>query len=1260
MESNIVGPTAKNYRKLKQFIHVYKKPSTYIGDPNKELKKDWLYSFSEGKGYKGSTDIPDGVERLFIELIMNAADNIKRSKDLKINPGVVRVKMNNMEISVYNEGLPIPVEKNEEGIYVPEMIFGELLTSSNYDSENEDDMEEELKTKKIDGAGTNGIGAKAVNIFSTFFKIIIHDHIRKLKYTQVWKNNMHEKEEPEITPYKGRTSSVEVVYHMDFKRFKYDPVLKIGNPFTDEEVSGGYTKDVFEIFARHSATLSWACKIPVHFNDITFNIKNVKEYGKVFYGDAVDTGLVYYQWPSGTEVKFSKKKYFQALDLKVEPLIEVLVLDAPDKGEVFSYVNANITREGGTHVDAIWSVLGKKIVKTMKEKMKLDKTENNKLTIGDIKPHLTLFVSFVGVNRPGFDSQSKNKLRYPKQKELSKDISIPEESFNIINNWMLYKRLSATLKLKNTDLMKESDGVMKKYLGKNKKVVEANYAGDRKIDLRISCTLYLCEGDSASTYIDTKMSLMDRGRDRIGYIPLRGKGLNVMNANEKQLNKNEEIKQIKKYLGLVEGTDYSIDSNYHNLRYGKVCILADSDDDGLHIIGLTILYFYFFFPSLLQRDFLYYEKTPLVRITKGKQIHKFYSLYEYENWKKNNDSTGWKANFFKGLASSTDDNVEDDLQDPKIIKFILDPESSSSLDLAFKRQLSNERKSWISNYNGSDTDFSTAKEQEITKFINQDFIQYSIITLSRAIPKLMDGLKEAQRKILQTAYKKWNISCDKDSYNEFKVAQFQGSIADITKYEHGEQNLETTIINMIRNFPGTNNIPLLQPLGQFGSRMDAKKKTSGRYIFTAPQIILPFIFRMEDKSLLTYRYEENIKIEPVTFLPIIPMILVNGCLGLATGHSTFIPNFNPLQIIEWIRQRINDVDENLITEVNPWYYGHTGTIKIIDRRNKKKRGNRVKVTTIKNDADDNVTVQTAELNDVFTEDDSSNLLDDSYENKSEENLDPMIGDLLDSLKPEESRPLLTMISYGEYYVQDGKIIITELPIGIWTKDYEDELDDMITEKKIKTKYVEASKQKVYIEITGFQGPINHKTLKLVRSYGMSNMVLLDNNCKPVRYDTQYEILEEFYDQRLPYYYERRKNLINKLKNEIDFLSNKEMFITSLLEKKILIQNEEEDVIRKQYLNAGIKEEYFDKFLGLPLKTQTKAKVNEILNDVVVKKKELEVLESKKAQDLWIDDLNDLEREYKKYLENEKSKTNKKIPASKEKKKKTVTKRNRKN
>lgn len=159
---------------------------------------------------------------------------------------------------------------------------------------------------------------------------------------------------------------------------------------------------------------------------------------------------------------------------------------------------------------------------------------------------------------------------------------------------------------------------------------------------------------------------------------------------------------------------------------------------------------------------------------------------------------------------------------------------------------------------------------------------------------------------------------------EIKVAQLAGSVAEHSAYHHGEASLAMTIVNLAQNYMGSNNINLLEPRGQFGTRLaGGKDSASPRYIFTKLSPLTRMIFHPHDDLLLKHEYDDSQKIEPVWYIPIIPMILVNGADGIGTGWMTKIPNYNPREIVRNIRKMLDgEESEDLI----PWYKNFRGTI----------------------------------------------------------------------------------------------------------------------------------------------------------------------------------------------------------------------------------------------------------------------------------------------------------------------------------------------
>jgi DNA topoisomerase-2 len=121
-----------------------------------------------------------------------------------------------------------------------------------------------------------------------------------------------------------------------------------------------------------------------------------------------------------------------------------------------------------------------------------------------------------------------------------------------------------------------------------------------------------------------------------------------------------------------------------------------------------------------------------------------------------------------------------------------------------------------------------------------------------------------------------------------QVAQLIGYIAEQAAYHHGEQSLAMTIVNLAQDYVGSNNLNLLMPNGQYGTRdQGGKDHASPRYIFTEPSPIARAVFHSSDDPLLNNLKEDNDTIEPEYYVPIIPLILINGAEGIGTGACSF-------------------------------------------------------------------------------------------------------------------------------------------------------------------------------------------------------------------------------------------------------------------------------------------------------------------------------------------------------------------------------------
>ena len=184
-------------------------------------------------------------------------------------------------------------------------------------------------------------------------------------------------------------------------------------------------------------------------------------------------------------------------------------------------------------------------------------------------------------------------------------------------------------------------------------------------------------------------------------------------------------------------------------------------------------------------------------------------------------------------------------------------------------------------------------------FLDKELILFSRYDNARSIPCVIDGFKPSQRKVLFGAFLR-------NLVREIKVVQFSGYVSEHAAYHHGEQSLNGTIISMAQDFVGANNINLLVPSGQFGSRsMGGKDAASPRYIYTYLSKITRLIFKEEDDKLCRYLVDEGQSVEPEFYFPIVPMVLINGSEGIGTGYSTSIPNYNPIDIVNYIKSKLH-------------------------------------------------------------------------------------------------------------------------------------------------------------------------------------------------------------------------------------------------------------------------------------------------------------------------------------------------------------------
>ena len=622
--------------------------------------------------------------------------------------------------------------------------------------------------------------------------------------------------------------------------------------------------------------------------------------------------------------------------------------------------------------------------------------------------------------------------------------------------------------------LKKSDGAKRDRLSGVPKLDDANDAGTKKSE---ECTLILTEGDSAKALAVAGLSVL--GRDKFGVFPLRGKLLNVRDASHQQVMNNAEITNLKQILGLQQGKAYK---DAKSLRYGHVMIMTDQDHDGSHIKGLLINFFHHFFPSLLKiSGFLLEFITPLVKASKGRQKKVFYSMPEYEEWRDRlgNSPQGWSIKYYKGLGTSTSAEAKEyfaALTDHRKV-FTYDGEKDDeAITMAFSKKKAEERKDWLNNHIASSFLDQNTREIKYSDFINKELIQFSLADLQRSIPSLMDGLKTSQRKVMYGAFKKKIKS-------EIKVAQLSGYVSEHSAYHHGEASLASTIVSLAQDFVGSNNISLLHPAGQFGTRLQGgKDHASSRYIFTRMGQLTRNLFMESDERLLKYQYDDGQRIEPEYYLPILPLALVNGCEGIGTGWSTNIPNYNPRDVAANIKRLINE-EETL--EMTPWYRGFKGEIEKKQSGRSGTRGDSFETYGIIEQTD-NHTLEITELPIRFWTQDYKEFLESL-------------------VKPGEKGGEPQLQEYKEYHTDTSVHFVLSL-----------------SDEQMRAALNEGL----------------YKRFRLTTKLSTSNMHLFNEDGTITRYTTPSEVLHSFFDVRMRAYTRRREILIEHAKQNLKRATNK--------------------------------------------------------------------------------------------------------------------------
>ncbi|XP_034561189.1 DNA topoisomerase 2-beta isoform X2 [Notolabrus celidotus] len=940
-------------------------------------------------------------------------------------------------------------------------------------------------------------------------------------------------------------------------------------------------KDIVALLTRRAYDVAGSCKgVKVSLNGKKLPITGFRSYVDLYVKDKLDeTGVA-----------------LKVVNETVNDRWEVCLTMSEKGFQQISFVNSIATTKGGRHIDYVVDQIVSKLIEVVKKKNKAGVS----VKPFQVKNHIWVFVNAL-IENPSFDSQTKENMTL-QTKSFGSKCLLSDKFVRAATNCGIVESILNWVKFKaQTQLNKKCSSVKYSKIKGIPKLDDANDAGGKHSS---ECTLILTEGDSAKSLAVSGLGVI--GRDRYGVFPLRGKILNVREATHKQIMENAEINNIIKIVGLQYKKSYEDPESLRSLRYGKIMIMTDQDQDGSHIKGLLINFFHHNWPSLLKHTFLEEFITPIVKATKNKQQMAFYSIPEFDEWKKQTENyKTWHVKYYKGLGTSTSKEAKEyfaEMERHRIMFRYSGADDDAAITLAFSKKMADHRKEWLTNFmedrrqrrmHGLPEKYlygTQARHLSYNDFINKELILFSNSDNERSIPSLVDGLKPGQRKVLFTCMKR-------NDKREVKVAQLAGSVAEMSAYHHGEQALMMTIVNLAQNFVGSNNANILQPLGQFGTRINGgKDAASPRYIFTMLSPLAKLLFPAMDSNLLKFLFDDNQKVEPEWYIPIIPMVLVNGAEGIGTGWACKIPNYDPREIVNNINRLLNHQEP---LQMLPSYKNFKGTIHELGQNQYLVSG---EVSVI-----DRNTIEITEL--------PVRTWTQAYK---ESVLEPMV-------QGTDKTPAL-IHDYKEYHTDSTVKFVVRM-----------------SEEKL-----------AQAESVGL-----HKVFKLQSSLTCNSMVLFDQMGCLKRYDSVQDILREFFELRLHYYKLRKDWMLGSLGAEASKLSNQARFVLEKIGGKITIENKSKRELIRMLVQKGFESDpvvawtkaqekaleedpedandngndsdssvdsnstsgpNFNYILNMPLWCLSKEKVDDLLKQRDQKRSELNDLQRKDPEDLWKEDL----------------------------------------
>lgn len=1176
------------------------------------------------------------IVKIFDEAVMNARDEYVRCNGTNNPVTSIDIVLAKDHFSVVNYGgNGISITKNAEGIYGPTLAFSVFETSGNYD-----------KVKKSSTAGKNGHGAKLINIFSKKFTVSLSDG--KNTFIQTWTNNMNTAGVPKVAPTDDPTPFVYIKSHVDLDYFKINSLedynimdvlvsrahqvasMCDGCPFmlngasikytcfgqfvsrnicgtTRSLMSGGPDDQSIEIVVGESKT-----KRPLSFVNGVCTVSNGTHVDYVLNNIIEVMSLSMKKDLEGIQPQTIKQKLKESIFVAISVHLskvqfngqakEGLKVPATELDKIFK-LGAN-PELGGFVADVIetFALLDK--FKQLIQEAKADKIKKDFVQERKKKVIVEKYVPAANVGKPG----SILVLTEGDSAKTFFSAGLTEAPESVSNNVGLFP-----LKGKPINAVKNSD---EKIYGNSEFLNLCRILALDSKTPNYESVAIVADADVDGHHIKGLiMALFNSNHMPIKYngqsIPpimkpgfLKTLRTPIIKATFKGRGKNEPIMfySQREFDFWALQNDEAVSADRYDIKYYKGLGSYEEDDvkfmfeKGINFVDIDMSELGAGFGRHVDKQFEgFRDNVERNRATIATVFGKMTDVRK--EWLSNHMRD---ISLFQREINTIFKHVE--IKEGDVIPTFNEWLKNKGLDqMPHKEDFLNDRDFNVFDQFTRPTPI-TGKESGYD-VINDDVIVFARASTERVIPDVMDGLKEVQRKIV---YYLLNHNVNRE-----KVSVLASDISKKTDYHHGEVSMQEAIICMGQQFPGSNNVNLLTPLGQFGSRWgNGHDHSASRYIYASNTEYLRHIFRREDDVILERKFEDGILIEPKCFWPIIPLQLINGVNAIATGWSCTIPSFDPIAIIDDLIYRLKHItaidaddiptyDSSFVCSVMvPWYRGFRGYIdecvndkgeKLLNvfniegtyRFDKMKQGRLEKTTLVIEEFP--LGFSTAKTIDEMYM--LCSLLCDSKvipkreksgeksNEKSTENLEKKHQKILDKLKTVEARSdIFESCSYG-YKTGEFKILLKP------NVKVEPNGDGII----VYTTRENVDQATGAVETYDVEEHVSHE--KLIKMFDMrgklrtSNIIMYGKNGEIVTYNDHYDMYDHFIGVRYLAYEKRKILQCKRMANEVD----KRLCMIRFI-KKVLIHEIDASKLTKSTLIQKI-ESYKgtkDEFIRFPM------------------------------------------------------------------------------